>query len=70
MTTYTPVLFAAFMANICKLIFMSDQPCEDEYGTQQFGHYFCVQIQVVDVIIDTSIPWLSQNPDFEMYRPM
>jgi hypothetical protein len=70
MTTYTPIQFATFMANICKLFFLSDQPCEDEYVIQRFGHYFCVQSQVVDVMIDTSIPWLSRNPDFGMYRLM
>jgi len=49
---------------------LSDQPCEDECGTQQLENYFRVQSQVVGVMIDTSIPWLSRNTDFEMYRPI
>jgi len=56
MKTYTPVLFAAFMVNIYKLIFLSDQPCEDGHGIHRFGHYICVQSQAVDVMIDPSIP--------------
>lgn len=56
MKTYTPVLFVAFMANVCKLIFLSDQPYEDEHGIQRFGHHFCVQSQAVVVMIDPSNP--------------
>ena len=73
MTTYRPVLFTAFMANIYNIIYLSDQLCENEYGIQRFGHYFYVQSQVVDVMIDPSIPsfaFMSQNPDFKMYTPM
>jgi len=55
MTTYRPVLFTAFVENICNIIFLSDQPCEDEYGIQRFGNCFCAQSQVVDVMIDPSI---------------